>query len=89
MTTNPSAEGAQDAVYQVRLPLSKRTIDLVATLIRRWRRELGTRWRKLDPGSQAIVVLSILRHDQRLADMAGGNAVSASTVRRWVTEVQR
>jgi hypothetical protein len=53
----------------------------------RWRRELGTRWRKLDPGSQAVVVLAVLRHDQRLADMAGGNAVSASTVRRWVQEV--
>jgi hypothetical protein len=53
----------------------------------RRRRELGTRWRKLDPGSQAVVVLAVLRHDQRLADMAGGNAVSASTVRRWVQEV--
>ncbi|MFF5254019.1 transposase family protein [Streptomyces leeuwenhoekii] len=53
----------------------------------RRRRELGTRWRKLDPGSQADVVLAVLRHDQRLADMAGGNAVSASTVRRWVQEV--
>ncbi|MFM9631042.1 MULTISPECIES: transposase family protein [Streptomyces] len=31
----------------------------------------------------------MLRHDQRLADMAGGNAVSASTVRRWVMEVIR
>ncbi|MEU2721646.1 hypothetical protein [Streptomyces smyrnaeus] len=25
----------------------------------------------------------MLRHDQRLADMAGGNNVSGSTVRRW------
>lgn len=34
-------------------------------------------------------MLAVLRHDQRLADMAGGNAVSASTVRRWVQEVLR
>jgi hypothetical protein len=87
VTTNKTpAQGTQEVVYQVRLPLSKRTIDLVADLIRRRRRELGTRWRKLDPGSQAVV-LAVLRHDQRLADMAGGNAVSASTVRRWVQEV--
>jgi hypothetical protein len=32
-------------------------------------------------------VLAVLRHDQRLTDMAGGNAISASTVRRWVQEV--
>ena len=32
-------------------------------------------------------MLAVLRHDQRLADMAGGNSVSAATVRRWVLEV--
>ncbi|MFD5951520.1 transposase family protein [Streptomyces collinus] len=37
--------------------------------------------------TQAIIVLAVLRHDQRLLDMAGGNDVSASTVRRWVLEV--
>lgn len=87
MTKNQPAEGPQDVVYQVRLPLSKRTIDLVAGLIRRRRNQLGTRWRKLTPGAQAVVLLAVLRHDQRLADMAGGNHVSASTVRRWVLEV--
>ncbi|MET7896587.1 transposase family protein [Streptomyces mirabilis] len=86
MTKNQSAEGPQDVAYQVRLPLSKRTIDLVAGLIRRRRKHLGARWRKLTPGAQAVVVLAVLRHDQRLADMAGGNHVSASTVRRWVKE---
>lgn len=34
-------------------------------------------------------MLAVLRHDQRLADTAGGNAVSASTVRRWLLEVIR
>ncbi|ANH89917.1 hypothetical protein A8713_01190 [Streptomyces sp. SAT1] len=29
-----------------------------------------------------MIVLAVLRHDQRLADMAGGNDVSESTVRR-------
>ncbi|MFF5161296.1 transposase family protein [Streptomyces sp. NPDC000348] len=67
--------------------MSKRTIELVASLIRRRRKQLGTRWRKVTPGTQAIVVLAVLRHDQRLVDMASGNAVSASTVRRWILEV--
>ncbi|UXY24081.1 transposase [Streptomyces cynarae] len=29
-----------------------------------------------------MIVLAVLRHDQRLADMAGGNGISATTVRR-------
>ncbi|WP_413754361.1 transposase [Streptomyces sp. R-74717] len=87
MKNNQPAEGSQDAVYQVRLPVSKSTIDLVADLIRKQRKRLGTRWRKVTPGTQAIIVLAVLRHDQRLLDMAGGNDVSASTVRRWVIEV--
>ncbi|WP_246144844.1 hypothetical protein [Actinacidiphila oryziradicis] len=50
------------------------------------RKESGTRWRKLPPGRQAVIVLAVLRHDQRLADLAGGNDVSAATttIRRWL-----
>ena len=69
--------------------MSKRTLDLVGDLIRRERNRLGTRWRKVAPGTQALIVLAVLRHDQRLSDMAGGNQVSAPTVRRWVLEVLR
>jgi len=32
-------------------------------------------------------VLATLRHDHRLADMAGGNGVSASTVSRWTWDI--
>jgi hypothetical protein len=72
VTKNQPAEGPQHAVYQVRLPVSKRTLDLVGDLIRRERNRLGTRWRKVAPGTQALIVLAVLRHDQRLSDMAGG-----------------
>ncbi|MFD7137856.1 hypothetical protein [Streptomyces sp. NPDC059894] len=34
-----------------------------------------------------MIVLAVLRHDQRLADMAGGNNVAESTVRRWRDEL--
>jgi len=87
VTKNQPAEGAQDVVYQFRLPLSKRTIDLVAGLIRRRRNQMRSPWRKAEPGKQAVIVLAVLRHDQRPADMAGGNGVGESTVRRWVKEV--
>ncbi|GCB53133.1 hypothetical protein SNL152K_10490 [Streptomyces sp. NL15-2K] len=32
--------------------MSKRTLDLVGDLIRRERNRLGTRWRKVAPGTQ-------------------------------------
>ncbi|MEU5053762.1 transposase family protein, partial [Streptomyces sp. NPDC021096] len=38
-------------------------------------------------GWSSQAVLAVLRHDQRLADMADGNDVSESTVRRWRDEL--
>ena len=81
------ARDTDSLVYQCRLPLSTTTLNYVADLIRARRTKLGTRWRKADAGRQALIVLAHLRHDQRLSDPAGGNGVSASTVRRWVLEV--
>jgi hypothetical protein len=43
----------------------------------------------LPPGEIAVIVLAVLRHDQRLADMAGGNTVVESTVRRRRDETIR
>ncbi|MEO3798365.1 transposase family protein [Nonomuraea sp. B10E15] len=85
-TTNEPAEGTP-AVYQVRLPLSAQTLTFVADLLRGHLKAIGSRWRKLPAGKIAVIVLAVLRHDQRLADMAGGNNISAGTVRRWVREV--
>lgn len=84
--TSP-AEGTEGLVYQCRLPLSSATLDLVAGLVRGHLKKIRSRWRKLPPGRIALIVLAVLRHDQRLSDMAGGNGVSASTVRRWLLEV--
>jgi len=38
-------------------------------------------------GKIALIVLATLRHDHRLADLAGGNGVSASTIHRWTWEI--
>jgi hypothetical protein len=42
--------------YRAALPLSRRTLTFVSDLIRGHRRELGSVWRKLDPGQQALSV---------------------------------
>ena len=85
-TTIQPAEGTP-LVYQCALPLSRQTLTFVADLLRAHLKKIGSRWRKLPPGKIALIVLATLRHDHRLADMAGGNGVSASTISRWTWEI--
>ncbi|MER6408292.1 hypothetical protein ABT269_33375 [Streptomyces viridosporus] len=85
--TKERAEDTCSLVYQCRLPLSTRTVSHLADLLRRHLKAIRSRWRILPPGKIAVIVLAVLRHDQRLADMAGGNDVSESTVRRWRDEL--
>jgi DDE superfamily endonuclease len=85
-TTIEPAEGTP-LVYQCALPLSRQTLTFVADLLRAHLKKIGSRWRKLPPGKIALVVLATLRHDHRLADMAGGNGVSTSTIDRWTWEI--
>ncbi|MFE0801331.1 transposase family protein [Streptomyces sp. NPDC058812] len=81
------AENSRALTYQCRLSLSTRTVSHLAGLLRRHLKLIRSRWRILSPGRVAVIVLAVLRHDQRLADMAGGNNVSESTVRRWRDEL--
>jgi transposase-like protein len=74
-------------VYQVALPLSTATLTAVTTAIRAHRRRVGTRWRKLPDRQAALIVLAVLRHDQRVRDLAAANGIAPSTVHRWVHQV--
>jgi hypothetical protein len=88
--TKEYAEGTCPLVHQCRPPLSTRTVNHLADLLRRHLKAIRCGWRILPPGKTAVIVLevqAVLRHDQRLADMAGGNNVSQSTVRRWRDEL--
>ncbi|WP_225102465.1 hypothetical protein [Streptomyces sp. CoH27] len=85
--TKEHAGDTVSLVYQCRLPLSTRTLNYLANLLRRHLKAIRSRWRMLPPGRIATIVLAVLRHDQRLADMAGGNDISPTTVRRWRDEL--
>ncbi|MEV0743516.1 transposase family protein [Streptomyces sp. NPDC050549] len=88
MTKNKEHAGdTVSLVYQCRLSLSTRTINHLADLLRGHLKSIGSRWRTRTPGKIAVIVLAVLRHDQRLADMAGGNDISPTTVRRWRDEL--
>jgi hypothetical protein len=87
VTHNDSPAEGQELVYQVRLPLSTETLRLVTRAIRLYREQVRSRWRKLSDLQTAHIVLAVLRHDQRPADVAGGYGVSHHSVRRWVRQV--
>ncbi|MFB7878049.1 transposase family protein [Nocardia sp. NPDC056064] len=72
--------------YRAALPLSSATLHFVAAVIRRHRSEIGSRWRALDPGQQAMLVLVYLRKGEPFTDLAAGFEISTSTAWRYVEE---
>ena len=68
------------------LPLSSRTLTFVCGLIRRHRKAIGSCWRKLNPGQQALLVLAYLRKGETFAELAAGSAVGTTTAWRYVNE---
>jgi hypothetical protein len=72
--------------YRAGLPLSHQTLTFVAGIIRRHRKSAGSRWRKLNPGQQALLVLAYLRKGETFAELAAGFAVGTTTAWRYVEE---
>jgi DDE superfamily endonuclease/Helix-turn-helix of DDE superfamily endonuclease len=72
--------------YRAALPLSSRTLNFVAALIRRHRRSIGSVWRKLPPGRQALLVLAYLKKGETFSDLAEGFEVGLATAWRYVNE---
>src|ERR1035441_2726462 len=78
--------GAQMLFYPAALPLSRQTLDYTAGIIRRHRKQIGSPWRKLNPGRQALLVLAYLRKGETFAELAAGFGVGTATAWRYVTE---
>jgi hypothetical protein len=68
------------------LPLSSRTLTFVSGVIRRYRVWIGSCWRKLNPGQQALLVLAYLRKGETSGELAAGFAVGTTTAWRYVQE---
>src|ERR1700734_3113633 len=69
--------------YRAALPLSPRTLTFVSAIIRRHRISIGSCWRKLNPGQQALLVLAYLRTGETFAGLAAGFGVGTATARRY------
>jgi hypothetical protein len=58
----------------------------VSGIIRRRQISIGSPWRKLNPGQQALLVLAYLRKGDTFAEVAAGFGVGTSTAWRYVNE---
>ena len=72
--------------YRAALPLSRKTLSYAAGIIRRHRKSIGSRWRKLNPGRQALLVLAHLRKGETFAEIAAGFGVGTATAWRYLNE---
>jgi len=79
-------QGASVLFYPAALPLSRQTVTYTAGVIRRHRAQIGSPWRKLNPGQQALLVLAYLRKGETFADLAAGFGIGTATAWRYVTE---
>src|ERR1035438_7154659 len=66
--------------------MSPPALTYVAGVIRRHRQKIGSCWRKLNPGRQALLVLAYLRKGETFAELAAGFGVGTATAWRYVTE---
>jgi len=72
--------------YPGTLSLSTAHLTHLADLIRGHRARIGSRWRKLTPGRQALLVLAHLRNGDTYTRLAAGFEVGLATVCRYVRE---
>jgi hypothetical protein len=78
--------GALMLFYRAALPLSSQTLTYTAGVISRHRRQIGSPWRKLSAGQQALLALAHLRKGETFAELAAGFGVGTATAWRYAAE---
>ena len=72
--------------YPAGMTVSSRALTTLADALRHRRTQRGTRWRRLDVGTQALLVVAHLRKGETYTDLATEFAIGATTVFRYVRE---
>jgi len=72
--------------YVASIPLSTRTLVYLSDLLRARRNQVGSRWRRLDAGRQALLVLAHLRNGDTYSRLAAGLGIGVATVYRYIRE---
>ncbi len=73
-------------VYPSGVEVSSSALRFLAQRLRRHRRAIGSRWRRLTAGRQALLTLAHLRVGHTYAPLAAGFGVGTTTAYRYVTE---
>ncbi|WP_432032700.1 IS5 family transposase [Streptomyces antibioticus] len=73
-------------VYSSGVDVSSSALRFLAARLRERRRTLGTRWRRLSAGRQALLTLAHLRNGRPYAQLAAGFGIGTTTVYRYVNE---
>jgi len=72
--------------YPSSMQVSNRALMVLADALRHRRTILGSRWRRLSAGRQALLVLAHVRKGETYTALAGGFGVGTTTVYRYVRE---
>jgi hypothetical protein len=72
--------------YPSGMTVSNRALIMLADALRQRRTTLGTRWRRLDAGAQALLVVAHLRKGETYADLARGFTIGTTTAYRYIRE---
>jgi hypothetical protein len=65
---------------------SNHALITLSDALRHRRSVLGTRWRRLNVGAQALLVLAHLRKGETYAELSAGHGIGTTTVFRYVQE---
>src|SRR3954452_21526839 len=73
-------------VYPSSMPVSNRALQVLAEALRQRRSAIGSRWRRLSAGEQALLVLAHLNKGETYTALAAGFGVGTTTVFRYIRE---
>ncbi|SEP02221.1 IS5/IS1182 family transposase [Actinacidiphila rubida] len=73
-------------VYPSGTDVSSSALRFLSAKLRQRRRELGTRWRRLSAGRQALLALAHLRNGHPYSQLAAGFGIGTTTAYRYITE---
>ena len=72
--------------YPSSMQVSNRALTTLADALRHRRTVIGSRWRRLPAGKQALLVLAHLNKGETYTALAGGFGIGTTTVHRYVRE---